>query len=108
MTHSVYLAKSVARLAAKYLCKIVLYLAVVLGICNVRLDILKHLLYLNISTAVERSLERAYCCAYRGICICSRRGKNSTRECGVITAAVLCVNYHTKVKKLCFLVGIGL
>ena len=76
----------------------------ILDICS---EIVKHIADLEVCSAVTGTLERTDSRRDRRINIRSRGRYRAADESGVITAAVLCVEYHTAVKEHCLIVCVA-
>ena len=103
MSHTVDKSLAVIYLFVKYPGKECGYLLIIVYVADIFAHAVEHLLNLDVSSAVERTLERADSRADSRICVCTRGRENSAGEGGVVTAAVLRLNDHAKVEKSCFL-----
>ena len=91
-------------LAAQNALEVVFHFVIAVPVLHILHDVRHHLAYLVVRAAVTEALQGTDSCGDGGVDIRLRGGKHTRGKCGVVTAAVLCVEHHAKVEQLGFLV----
>ena len=94
----------VPHLAAQNAFEVIFHFVIAVPVLHILHNVRHHLAYLVVRAAVTEALQGADSCGDGGVDIRLRGGKHTRGKCGVVTAAVLCVEHHAKVEQLGFLV----
>ena len=105
MTHTVDKSAAVSCFLFQYLCKEVCDLALIVPVLNIFHYAALHFKHLVVGTAVTGTFKGTDSCGICSIGVCARRCKHTAGKCGVVSAAVLCVENKGDVKHLCFKLG---
>ena len=102
MTDTVNESCLVESLLVHDLCDILAYCGFIVPVENVCLDLFEHVLCLHICTAVTEAFERSYCGSHSRVGVRAGGGDNVRGECGVVAAAVFCVDNERLVEYISF------
>ena len=94
MSHSVDQSGTVESFLVQNITQILTDFIFIIPVADVLFQIVKHTLYLDIGAAMLWSLQRAEGSGDRRIGICSGRGNNVCCKCGVVTTAMLSMEYE--------------
>ena len=98
MSHTIDQTGMIECFFIQNLAEICFYLFLICPVFDIRLDILKHVLYLKVCTTMTRSFERTDRCCNRRISICSGRSNYVCRKSRVVTTTMLCMKDQGNIK----------